>query len=56
MDVDDTDEVTDVVIDRVLELHTEQGLPVHVIPLRPVKKVVEEMRAEAASGRRRHLG
>ncbi len=38
-DVEDTDEVVDVVIDRMLELHIDEGLPVYVIPVRPLERV-----------------
>jgi hypothetical protein len=35
VDVDDRDEVMDVIIDRLLELTTEEGLPLLVVPVRP---------------------
>ena len=53
VDVEDPDEVMDLVIDKVLELQIEQGLPVHVIPLRPLHRVLDEMHAQASS-RTRH--
>ncbi len=34
VDVDDPDELLDVVIERVLDLQVEQGIPLHVLPLR----------------------
>jgi hypothetical protein len=37
--VEDTDAVVDVYIDRLLELQTDDGLPVHVIPVRPLNRV-----------------
>jgi hypothetical protein len=40
VDVEDTDTVLDVVIDRVMELQVEEGLPIHVIPLRPIARVL----------------
>jgi hypothetical protein len=39
VDVDDPEEVLDLVIDRVVGMQSEQELPIHVIPLRPVEKV-----------------
>src|SRR5436305_349516 len=45
VDVEDTDEVLDVVIDRVLDLQVEEGLPIHVIPLRPIGRVLEELKS-----------
>jgi len=53
VDVEDVDEVLDVVIDRLFEIQVEQGLPIHVIPLQPVERVLEEMAAEAAYARPR---
>lgn len=34
VDLEDTDELLDLVIERLLTLQVEEGLPVHVIPLR----------------------
>ena len=48
VDVPDTDEVFDVVVERLLELQVEEGLPVHVLPVRPVERVVAELRAHVA--------
>ena len=51
VDVEDTDVVLDTVIDRVMELQIEEELPVHVIPIRPLERVLQEMperRAEEA--------
>lgn len=36
VDVDDTDEVLDVVIDQLYEYQVEQGLPVYVLPVQPL--------------------
>jgi hypothetical protein len=35
VDVEDTDAVVDVYIDRLVTLQIEEGLPVYVVPLRP---------------------
>ncbi len=53
VDVDDPDEVGDLVLDRVLELQVEEGLPIHVIPIRTPERVLAELQAEAAAARRR---
>jgi hypothetical protein len=51
VDVEDTDAVMDVVIDRLLELQVDEGLPVYVVPIRPLERVLAEMRrAEAHRG------
>lgn len=39
-DVDDADEVLDLVIDHVLELQVDEGLPIHVIPVRTPERIV----------------
>ena len=45
VDVEDTDEVFDIVVERLLQLQVEEGLPVYVLPVRPVERVVTELRA-----------
>ncbi len=55
VDVEDTDEIMDVVIDRVTRLQTDEGLPIHVIPVRPRERVLAALRAsKAAKARRAH--
>jgi hypothetical protein len=50
VDVEDPDVVTDAVMDRLLELEAEAegGLPVCVVPVRPVERVLLEMNTRAA--------
>ena len=50
VDVDDTDAVMDVVIDRLLELEDEQALPVYVVPVRPLTRIAARLE-EAARDR-----
>ena len=50
VDVPDTTEVVDVVLERVLAFQIDQGLPIHVIPLRPRARVLEMLRADHAAG------
>ena len=38
VDVEDTDEVVDVFIDRMVDLQVKDGLPVYVIPVRPIER------------------
>ncbi len=45
IDVEDTDEVLDLVIDRVVELQVDEQIPVHVIPIRTPERVLAELRA-----------
>ena len=44
VDIADTDEVIDVVGDRLLELQVDEGLPIYVTPLRPIQRVIAELR------------
>ncbi len=37
VDLEDTEEVLDVVMDRMLEVQIEERLPVYVLPIRPAK-------------------
>jgi len=45
VDIEDPDEVMDLVVDRLLGMQVDQGLPVHVVPRRPVKRALEMTRA-----------
>ena len=38
-DVDDPDEVGDLVVERVVALQVEEGIPLHVIPLRTPERI-----------------
>lgn len=40
VDVDDPDEVTEVFIDRMIDLQVEDGLPVYVVPVRTSERSV----------------
>lgn len=53
VDVDDTDTVLDLIIDRVVELQVEARIPVHVIPIRTPERVLAAMQAQAETGRHR---
>lgn len=44
VDVGDINEVVDVVMERLLELQVEEGLPVYVMPVRPLERVLEQLR------------
>ena len=49
VDIADTDDVIAVVGDRLVELQVEEGLPVYVTPLRPIERVVAELRKREAT-------
>lgn len=42
VDVDDTDDVTAVIADRLLDLQVDEGLPIYVFPVRPLARVLAE--------------
>jgi hypothetical protein len=46
VDVDDPDEVVDLVIERMLELQLDEGVPVYVIPVRTPERVAAMLRAQ----------
>jgi hypothetical protein len=48
VDVDDTEEVLDVVMERMLELQIEDGLPIYVIPVRPPERILQRYEADLA--------
>src|SRR5438093_5457344 len=51
VDIEDTDEVMDAIIDRRLDIQVEQRLPVYVIPVRPTHRVIEDLRNRAKTRR-----
>jgi hypothetical protein len=51
-DVDDLDEVIDVVVERLLEMQVDEGLPVYVIPVHPIERVYAELHAPDPVGAR----
>jgi hypothetical protein len=44
VDLDDPDEVTDLVIDRVVTFQVDHGLPVHVVPIRTPERIAQLQR------------
>ena len=49
VDIADTDDVIAVVGDRLVEMQVDEGLPVYVTPLRPIERVMTELRKREAS-------
>src|SRR5205823_7993569 len=49
VDIADTDEVIDVIGDRLVELQVDEGLPLYVTPLRPIQRVIAELREREAA-------
>lgn len=56
VDVDDPDEVGDLVIERLVELQAEDGIPIHVIPLRSPERIAAARSAQALQGVQRNRG
>jgi hypothetical protein len=42
VDVEDPDDVLDVVIERVVDLQADEGLPIHVVPIRTPERVAAD--------------
>ena len=49
VDIADTDEVIDLVGARLVELQVDEGLPVYVTPLRPIERVIAQLREREAA-------
>src|SRR5262245_53813894 len=49
VDIADTDEVIDVVGDRLVELQVEERLPIYVTPLRPIQRVIAQLQEQEAA-------
>jgi hypothetical protein len=52
VDVDDPDEVGDLVLDRLLEMQIDEGIPLHLVPIRTPERVLAELRGPMVSRRR----
>jgi hypothetical protein len=50
VDVSDTDDVFAVVVDRLVDMQVEEGLPVYVVTLRPLARVIAELREQQTRG------
>jgi hypothetical protein len=48
VDLDDPDPVLDVVIDRMLEMEVDEGLPLYVVPARTPERIAAMLREESA--------
>ena len=52
VDLEDTDEIMDVVMDALFDIQVERGLPVSVLTEQPLARVAEKRRAQGSSKRR----
>ena|SRR5437763_14622185 len=55
VDLDDPDEVLDLVLDRLLELEVDEGIPVYVIPIPTPERILAQLRSSPRPQRRVHL-
>ncbi len=51
VDIEDMTEVLDIIGERVVDLEVEEGLPLYVIPVRPLEREIAALRAN-----RRYVG
>lgn len=49
VDVEDTDDVAALYTDRLVDLQVEEGLPIYVLPIRPLARVRRELREQHAA-------
>jgi hypothetical protein len=49
VDIADTDEVIDTIGDRLLVFQVDEGLPLYVTPLRPIERVIADLREREAA-------
>lgn len=54
VDTDDLDEVLGAVIERVVALQVEEGIPVHVTPLDTLERQLSRPRGETSAATHRH--
>ncbi len=47
VDIEDTDEVMDVVMDALFDIQVQRGLPVYVVTEQPLPRVAEQLHARA---------
>ena len=52
VDVDDPDEVGDLVLDRIIDLNVNQGIPLHLIPVRTPERIDAEKESRLLDRRR----
>lgn len=53
VDLDDTGEVLEPIMDRLLEVQIDEGLPVYVVPLRPLPTISDPAERASADAPRR---
>lgn len=49
VDIDDPDEVTDVIHDRLVDMQLDEGLPIYPVSVRPSHRIAEYLEARSRS-------
>ncbi|MSQ26877.1 MAG: hypothetical protein EXR51_01895 [Dehalococcoidia bacterium] len=44
VDVEDTTEVLDIVLERMVEMQVDEGIPIYVVPVRPLDSELRQLR------------
>jgi hypothetical protein len=55
VDLDDPDEVLDLVLDRLLELEIDEGIPLYVIPISTPERTLAQLQSAPPPWRRVHV-
>src|SRR5437867_97072 len=55
VDLDDTDEVLDLVLERLIELEVDERIPLYVIPVRTPARILAELKADGKHDRVRRI-
>jgi hypothetical protein len=50
VDVEDTDDVFEVIVDRLIDMQVYEDLSIHVSPMRPTERIWADYEARRASG------
>lgn len=51
VDVEDRNDVIDTYIDRLVDLHVDEELPLHIVPVRPPERIAAMLRDQPARPR-----
>lgn len=51
VDVDDTDEVIDVFMDRLVDMQVDEGLPIYVVAVRTPERIAADLRKRQRAAR-----
>ena len=49
VDIDDTDDVIEVILDRLVDMQVDEGLPLYVVPVRTPERIAAALERERKS-------